>query len=629
MKHRATAILLLGLALAGCTREAAPPAVVSAPLRHVVIVTIDTLRADVVGAYGSTMGPTPAIDALAREGVRFDRAFAAAPVTLPSHASLMTGRYPPGHGARHNGMRMDLRTPTLAEAFARAGFVTGAFVAAFPLDRRFGLIKGFQEYGDTMPRDATGRPANERPGHVVIDEALAWVGHHRSDRIFLWVHLFEPHAPYGNPAPPGQPQRSAIERYHDDVVEADAQVGRLIRGLGFDRAQTLFIVAGDHGEAFGEHGEISHSLFAYDTTLRVPLIVSGAGVAAGQVVRDPVSLIDIAPTITAVARLPKFDADGVILPTFFPASTLQPPASTLQPPASERAIYAETFAPLLDFGWSPLRTMRLGNWKYIAAPKPELYDLSEDPGEMRNLITAQASKAADLARRVDAIASATLKTSDAPEDREARARLQALGYTSGHDDGGGRVDPKDRRELAAQIARVTSGEVQGAALEAALRAILRADPNNPQANLRLGYVLLEAGTCAEATRRFDAAIAGHLASADAHLGRAQCEVAAHDLVGARRTLLAAEAIEPDNPVVIANLGLVISDQGQPAAAIPDLQRALSLDPDLHQARFALAIAMAKLGRRSEAAAEAGELLRRLPAGAPQRPEVERLLATVR
>lgn len=584
-----------------------------------MLITIDTLRADVVGAYGAPAGSTPGLDAVARDGTRFEKAFATAPVTLPSHASLLTGRYPPGHGARHNGMRMDLKTPTLAEAFARAGFATGAFVAAFPLDRRFGLIKGFQQYGDTMPRDASGRPANERPGRVVVDEALAWAAQHRSERVFLWVHLFEPHAPYGDPS---DTSHTPFERYRGDVAEADAQVTRLLERLGFDRAQTIVVIAGDHGEAFGEHGEVSHSVFVYDTTLRVPLIVSGPGIAAGGVVRDPVSLVDVAPTLASLAGLPAFDADGQLL------RGLRPQAGDA--PHGERSLYAETFAPLLDFGWSPLRTIRSGGWKYIAAPKPELYDLSNDPDETRNVIATASARAADLARQVDAISPASLPASTEQVDRETLARLQALGYAAGRGDGGGaRPDPKDRRELAAQIARVTSGELRGAALERALRDILRVDARNPQANVRLGYLLLDAGRCAQAMPYFTAAIDGHLPSADAHLGRAACETAGRNFAGALKTLTAAQSVEPDNPVVIANLGVVLSDSGQPAAAIPHLRRALTIDPDLHQARFALAVAFARAGQPGDAAKEAEELLRRLPPSAPQRPEVERLLRAVR
>jgi len=596
-------------------------------VRNVLLITIDTLRADHVGAYGYAPARTPALDALARAGVRFDRAYATAPITLTSHASLMTGRYPPGHGARDNGMRIDLRTTTLAEALAHAGFATAAFVAAFPLDRRFGLIKGFQTYGDAMPRDPTGHLANDRPGRLVVDEALAWMDTHRQDRFFLWVHLFEPHAPYGNPADPAQARRSVIDRYDDDVAEADVQSGRLIRALGAVRPQTLIVMAADHGEAFGEHGEISHSVFVYDVTLRVPLIIAGPQGEAGpqkqpgRVVADPVSLVDVAPTIAALAGLPRFDADGQNL---FPTSDPQTPTSGV------RALYAESFAPLLDFGWSPLRTIRRGDWKYVAAPRAELYDLKADPGETRNLVDAEPARATELARQVDAISSATVSTDGRPRDNEALARLQALGYASGRAMGAGkRADPKDRRELAARMADVTSGELRGPALERALREILRADPTNPQANVRLGYVLLDARRCADAARHFTLAIDARLPGADAYLGQAACELAENHIAAARQALVAAASVEPDNPVVDANLGLLLSDHGDPIGGIPYLRRSLTIDPDLHQARFGLAIAYARTDRRTDAAREAEELLRRLPRDAPQRPEVERLLATLR
>ena len=609
-----------------CGREPAAPArnVADAP-RNVLLITIDTLRPDHVGAYGDAAARTPAVDALARSGTRYDQAYATAPITLTSHASLMTGRYPPGHGARHNGMRLDMKTPTIAEAFGRAGFQTGGFIAAFPLDRRFGLIKGFQTYGDVMPRDARGRPANDRPGRTVVDEAIQWLSSRRAQRFFLWVHLFEPHAPYGDPA---QAARSTIQRYDDDIAEADRQVGRLLDALGDLRAGTLIVLTADHGEAFGEHGEISHSLFAYDTTLRVPLIVAGPKVPSGAVFTDPVSLVDVAPTIASMAGLGPFDSDGVILP---PKGGSHGSASGRAAEVSTpgRAMYAESFAPLLDFGWSPLRTIRRGNWKYIAAPKPELYDLKNDPGETRNLFTEQAARAGDLAREVDAISTSVLTATESAPDPETLARLQALGYASGRPSASAaRPDPKDRREVASRFALVASGEVRGAALERTLREILRTDPGNPQANLRLGYVLLESGRCRDAIPRFTAAIASHVPSVDAHLGRAACETAAKNIAAAERTLGEAQHVEPDNPVVSANLGLLLSDSGRPAAGIPQLQRALSLDPDLHQARFGLAVAYARIGKRPDAAREAQELLRRLPPNAPQRPEVERLLAAV-
>ncbi len=442
---------------AACRREAvAPP---PAPAPNVVVITIDTLRADRVGAYGYAAARTPVLDALARGGTRFDRAYAPAPITLTSHASLMTGRYPPGHGARHNGLRVKTDVPLLAELFQRAGFKTGAFVAAFPLDRRFGLERGFQTYGDRMPRVA-GVPANERPGWMAVDEALAWLKTIDAARFFLWVHLFEPHAPYGQ-ASDGRP---ASARYDDEIAEADRQTGRLIEAVRA-KGDAVVVVAGDHGEAFGEHGEIAHSLFVYDTTLRVPLLFNGPGISA-QVSESPVSLIDVAPTIARLAGLPPLDSDGVDLSPAFDGRPIPP-----------RRLYAESFAPLLDFGWSPLRAVREEGWKYIDAPRPELFSVDRDPGESENVAAAEAVRVAAMRERVNGYSAAALEPS-AVADREAAARLQALGYIGG---GGGsreaaRADPKDRTELAAAIARITSGEVHGEALERALRAVLVGRP---------------------------------------------------------------------------------------------------------------------------------------------------------
>jgi arylsulfatase A-like enzyme/cytochrome c-type biogenesis protein CcmH/NrfG len=606
------------LTLAGCgapTKDPAPPPPAA---RNLVIITIDTLRADRVGAYGYSAARTPTMDRLAREGVMFTHAYAAAPITLTSHASLMTGRYPAGHGARHNGMRIDLATPTLADTLARSGFATGAFIAAYPLDRRFGLIKGFQTYGDRMPPSRDGRVVNERPGREVAGQAIEWLAGHRGDRFFLWVHLFEPHTPYGNPSDPRG--LSAAARYDEEVAEADKQAARVVDALGAARSSTLLVIAADHGEAFGEHGEIGHSIFVYDTTLRVPLIVTGPGLPAGRTIADPVALIDIAPTTLRLLGVRAFDADGV---------DLQPVMTGT--PLPDRELYAESFAPLLDFGWSPLQAIRAGRWKYIDAPQPELYDVAADPAEARNVSGREPQRIADLHARVAAHSGGGLQ-STAAIDPDARARLQALGYAAGAAGApprGARPDPKDRRSEAARLARIASGELTGKALERALRAVLAADARNPQANLRLGYVLLDSGRCRAATEHFRIAIAEHLPSADAHLGLAACEVAQRHFQAAAAALRQAEQIEPGNPVVVANLGMVLSDSGQPAQAIPPLQRALTIDPDLHQARFALAIAFARAGRPADAASTADELLRRLPADAPQRGEVERLIRETR
>jgi arylsulfatase A-like enzyme/thioredoxin-like negative regulator of GroEL len=554
------------------------------------------------------------MDGLAARGVRFTQAFATAPITLTSHASLMTGRYPPGHGARHNGMAVDSNALTLAESLSASGLATGAFVGAFPLDRRFGLNQGFSVYGDRMPRGPQGHLQNERAGRLVADEAIAWLKTVRSQRFFMWVHFFEPHAPYGAPGD----ARPVADRYDDEVAEVDRQIGRVIEAIGDATPSTLVIVTADHGEAFGEHGEIGHSVFVYDTTLRVPLIVAGPSVTS-RVVDTPVSLVDLAPTVMRRLSTGTFDADGIDLSSALDGASLAP-----------RQLYAESFAPLLDFGWSPLRALRFEGYKYIAAPRPELFALEEDPGETTNLIDREPRRVAAMDDRVQRISTSSL-ASRSPLDADSAARLQALGYVSGGaaHASDARPDPKDRRELAARIAQVTSGELTGRALEQALRKILDEDPGNPQAHLRLGYVLHDTHRCAAAEPHFRAAIAARLPGTDAHLGLAACRVSARRLDEAVAILREAETIERDNAVVLANLGGVLSDSGQPRRGVEPLRRALALDPDLHQARFMLAIALARDGQRAAAATEASELLRRLPPDAPQRSEVERLLAAVR
>lgn len=624
--NRVAAVCLCAaiVAITSCSRDTRSSDPSSSGLAHnVVIITIDTLRADRVGAYGYARASTPALDGIAKNGVRFDRAFSAAPITQTSHATLLTGRYPQGHGARHNGIRINDSVPTLAEKFRAAGFATGAFVAAFPLDRRFGLSRGFDTYSDAMPRDAAGRPTNEKPGRAVVDEAIAWLGSTGGKRIFLWVHLFEPHAPYGSPSDPSIAGLGTSDRYDREVAEADAQVGRLLTALGTRRKDTLIVATSDHGEAFGEHGEIGHSMFVYDTTLRVPLMVEGPGIAGGAVIKDDVGLVDVAGLAVKRASLGTFDSDGMDLSRQF----LEPRDPNVAVAKVQTTYYAESFAPLLDFGWSPLRSVRAG-FKYIEAPRPELYEPERDPNELTNLAQSNPARLAEartLLARAGGAASGAFSGGSDPD-----GRLSALGYIGASPSSRGRTatqraDPKDKIKVASSIARITSGEAQGQELEQALRAVLAEDPRNPQMNLRLGYVLAGTNRCPEARKRFTLAIEGQAPTADAHLGLAGCQAAAREFDAAIGTLREAAAREPGNPIVAANLGLVLSEAGRPAAAIEPLQRALAADPSLHQARFGLALALARANRRPEAVSAATELLRLLPPGAPQRPEVERLL----
>jgi len=614
------------MTLASCARTKEPPS----KARNLVLITIDTLRADRVGAYGYRAAATPAIDSIAAAGVRFDRAYAAAPITLPSHATILTGRYPPGHGSRDNGMPVSSTVPTLAAVLKARGFRTGAFVAAFPLDHQFGLNRGFDVYGDSLPRAADGRLQNERPASAVVEEAIAWLGDVgnpqsaiRNPQFFLWVHFFEPHAPYGDPTS----GRSIAQRYDDEIATADRAVGRLLAALAPALDSTIVIAAGDHGEAFGEHGEHAHSIFVYDTTLRVPLLMRGPGVARG-IVLDAVTLADVAPTAATLLGAAMTDVDGVDI--------------SARPPTA-RELYAESFAPLVEFGWAPLRSVRSGRWKFIAAPKPELYDVRDDGDESRNVAAAQPADAERLDKRVARYGTAQTPSLLAGLSPESADRLRALGYASGS---GGRssidtqsairdpqstmvrADPKDRREAAAAMAQVTAGELRGADLLSALEAIARNDPRNGQAHMRLGFARIDAGDCPHAEPELRQAIALGLPTVDAHIGLATCLGRRGDLAESEKVLADAQRREPDNPVILANVGILYGAQGKLPAAIDAFTRALAKDPDIHQARFNLAIAYAKAGRRQEAAAAANELLARLPPSAPQRAEVQRLLKAV-
>jgi Flp pilus assembly protein TadD len=414
-----------------------------------------------------------------------------------------------------------------------------------------------------------------------------------------------------------------LDRYDEEIAAADREIGRLLSALAPVRHDTIVVVAGDHGEAFGEHGEYAHSIFVYDTTLRVPLLMEGPGAAgndgsAPRVVGDAVTLADVAPTVARLLGIEMPDVDGIDVSPAIAGGRLP-----------SRELYAESFAPLLEFGWAPLRALRAGTWKFIAAPTPELFDLAHDPGEQTNVAAGQAPVAARLGNRVDRYAGADLPGTSAPNPAAAE-RLRALGYSAGarRETGTARPDPKDRREMAARIALVTSGELTGPRLATALESIVRDDPRNGQAHLRLGFARLQTGDCARAEPEFHAAIASGVPSVDPYLGLATCLGRRNDLQGAARALAEARRLEPASPILAANEGILHAATGDLPAAITSLQAALAGDPDLHEARFNLALAYAKSGRRADAAAAARDLLQRLPARSPQRAEVERLLRAV-
>ncbi len=372
---RVVAAAALALAAGGCARDGA-----ARPGANVLLVTLDTVRADRVGCYGGAVA-TPALDRLAREGVRFAQASSPAPLTLPAHASLLSGLLPPAHGLRNNGAgAFPADRPTLATALAARGYRTAAFLGAFVLDRRFGLDRGFATYDDEIERGPDTAPSleAERRGDQVVDRALAWLERpgENDQPFFLWVHLYDAHAPYAPPAP--FRERHAGRPYDGEVAFADAQVGRLLAAL--DRlglaGDTVVAVAADHGEALGEHGELTHGFFLYEPTLHVPLLLRAPGnFRGGTVVETPVGLADLGPTLSGLVE----GGLAVAAPEGLAGRDLS--AALLageEPPAAD--LYAETHYPEV-FGWSRLAALRRREVKYVDAPRPELYDLRRDPGE--------------------------------------------------------------------------------------------------------------------------------------------------------------------------------------------------------------------------------------------------------
>jgi len=418
---------------------------------RVVLVTIDTLRADHVGAYGHEPSPTPTLDALAATGTRFTAAFSPTPLTLPSHATLLTGRDPHEHGARHNGVfPLPNDVPTVTEALRARGFATGAFVGAYVLDRSFGLARGFETYDDQMTAPAGGASQiAERPADLVVDGAVAWLKE-APDQFFLWVHLYDPHAKY---RPPTRYRTKFDTRYDGEIAFADAEVARLRARIDarWPDGKTLWAVTSDHGESLGEHGEATHAYGLYDATQRVPLILAGPGIPAGRVIDSVVSLRDVAPTLGALAGARSLrGASG---------KSLLPLLADDAPGEPEAVAYLETVAPQIDWRWSPLLGVRTATHKYIRAPRPELYDVRTDPEETQDLSKAEPGRVAELDAILEARVEAGREAGPARAlSPEARARLEALGYVARQPDADetalgrvGSIDPKDELELVTTL----------------------------------------------------------------------------------------------------------------------------------------------------------------------------------
>jgi arylsulfatase A-like enzyme len=412
----------------------------SAPL-GLVVITLDTTRADRLSPYGFMNISMPHLERLAREGVVFDRASSVAPLTLPAHTSLFTGLLPPRHGVRDNADAPLAETQTtLAEVLAARGFRTGAFVGSVVLAPERGLRQGFEEYGGVLERDSPGVESSQRRADEVVDDAIPWVDTVAGSPFFLWTHFYDAHRPYDPP----QPYRSihAHNPYVGEIAFADAQIGRLIDALErLDLLErTVVVVTADHGESLGAHGERDHGIFVYEDVLHVPLIVREPGRRAGRV-GEVVRLIDVMPTLLDLLDVPAPATDGVSL-----AALMQGRRRDLDLEAYAESLYPERL------GWSALRALRSGRFKLIDAPRPELFDLDRDPFEERNVHDERPDVARAMTARLHVLAAdrgGSPSRAAAPgPTRELRARLAALGYLGSGlrpipPAGALRPDPKD------------------------------------------------------------------------------------------------------------------------------------------------------------------------------------------
>ena len=585
-------------------------------VRDVVLVTIDTLRADALGFAGNAAAETPNLDRLAASGWVFEGAHAHSVMTLPSHANLLTGQLPYEHGVRDNaGFVLPETVPTAAAAFAGAGFRTAAFVAAYPLDARYGLNRGFEVYDDSYPEGSTrGFAVAERSGAEVTAAAISWWRRSEGQRRFLWVHLYEPHVPYEPPAPFST--RYAERPYLGEVAAADEYVGRLLEAVApkEGRPDVLIVVTSDHGEGLGDHGEETHGLFAYEATLAVPLVLWAEALTPARI-DDPVRHVDVLPTMLEAAGI-----EASAIPGMAGRSLWRAPGAAAGPNARD-VTYFEALRPNLQRGWAPLRGViawergedRRGRLiKYISLPRPELYDLTADRAEERNLLDASAEVATEFAALLP-VESEWPPVAGTVSDEERRA-LQSLGYlsSSGGSSLTGTYGEQDDPKLLVDLDRMIqdySEAYQDGRLEQAEDLARRTIERRPQMGLgysNLAQVLLDRGRIEEALRlMIDAERSGlaspflerQLALTLAQVGQSQDAV----------PLMERHAGSSD-PDTLNVLGLVLAEAGQTGRAREILLRSLEFDERNPQARQNLALAALHAGDWPLCESEAREAL---------------------
>lgn len=563
-----------------------------------LLVTLDTTRPDRLGCYGNDEIRTPVMDSLARDGVIFSNAVATTPTTLPSHASIMTGLYPHHHGSRANGLfPLSTAETTLAEVLSASGYATAAMVSTFVLDSKFGLDQGFDLYDDETPSKNRLSGAYERRGDRTTDRAIRWLRETRADPFFLWVHYYDPHAPYQ--LPNSVAKATQYNPYDGEIAFVDEQLGRLLEVLeDLESAEeTLVVVVADHGEGLGDHGEFSHGVLIHDATLRIPLIMrAGRRLGGGVHIRRRVSQVDLVPTLLSLLGIPRPEGlDGVDLS---------------RRAEGGRAIFAETIHALAKFGWAPLIAVYQGDHKLIRGPNPELYDLSEDPLELHNLYHANRMQASTMngelmrffGRELDAVL-----TLQAPlmMNAEDRLGLQALGYAVEIDgtfaSAESRLDPKEMLPVLNEVEAlaIESSRQPGRETLARLETIAREWPDYAPTFRLLARLYLEQGRLPEAERASRQAIRLAPGDSSAIVVLAQALIRSGEIGEARALLQPVVAADPENFEGHYSFGVLLLNDGKVEEAADHLVSAFKIDAGDPRTLEPLLLAMRAAGRPRE------------------------------
>src|SRR5690349_896521 len=641
--HAQQIIKLFMFLAASSSLVVARPAPSAAP--NVVLITLDTLRADHLGCYGYKLIQTPNLDALAAAGARFANAYTPIPITLPSHSVILTGTYPMRNGMHDfSDNRLGSSLPTLASILHERGYATGAVLGSAVLDSRFGLNRGFDFYYDHFDfsrLDERNLDAMERRGDLVVNEALQWLAAHDRQSFLLWLHLYDAHSPYEPPQP--YLAKYKARPYDGEIAFVDAQVGRVVSYLKTKNLydNTLIIVAGDHGESLGEHGEKTHGFFIYDATLHVPLLfkLPASDSVKRPVVEEAANTADVLPTALQLLGIPQ--------PQTVQGRSLLP-AIEGKTAAVPQENYAETYLPRIHFNWSELRGIRFRQYQFIDAPKPELYNLQTDPRELKNIYRQQRAIAEQLKKRLaNVIAQYTPARGEKTAEKEAldpvlAERLKSLGYVAvsgGSDEvlsDRGLPDPKDRVQVYELVSDALSDSQHDRYTES-VKKLLQAEQtekNSIPINYLLGLNYFRMRQFATAIERFQSVVklSPKYSLANYYLGLAYAENgdwddsiatlkktleldgtnysaafnlgAAHlkksDVGDAEAAFRQSVQINPNYAKGHEALGEILLYQGKTDEAIASLREALRLNPDSARARQNLVKALRAKGLNSEA-----------------------------